>query len=238
MPSTPPPDPIMTVEQFLRIPTSRRETTELSNIRPLSALGLPVDPFAVSHLRLRSRLLVKTGSPAEESSSEHSDSPKSSSEEEMTIPKRRRKNKRPFKKRIYEAAIATGVQPTNSIVQPEDTPLSKPPLSFEPISPPRLQHKRSNILVPDRRYNPFRKSDFIRPVGKSKPRLPITRWQTCLPALPTSGHRETSSFNTKVAADADDGENRGQTPIYPPLLFVPLTQAEEGYKTMFTRLQQ
>lgn len=142
------------------------------------------------------------------------------------------RKKRSFKKRIYEAAIATCVDPIRILAQPIDTPQSKPPLCFEPVdlscirNAPTTERKLrvANLLKP---------SCFSGSGGLNEPRLPMTRWQVS-PPLDRTQARDCILSETSRWDDDEQAK-----PIVPfPLEFVSLSRAEASYQVMFPAVFQ
>ena len=225
----------MTVERFLRrgVDSSYKKNSEipLTSVLALSARSL--DLPSIDHLQLRSRPVVRSGSPAPESSSGSSSPQLSDSSELKSNTRKRRKPKRPFKKRLYEAAIASGVDPVKNLVQPQDTPSSRVPLTFKPLSPPQPRRSRGTIVTPRGQDNPFRHLRLSRP-HDSRPKLPLARFQSFLPDLSQLGCPAATNRNVKQARATTRKDVLGENTVTcSPLLFVPLSQAEDSYAAMF-----
>lgn len=231
------PTPIMTVERFLLrgVETCRQEKSGTLLNTMLAHSARSSDASTINQLKLRSRVVVRNGSPVLKSFSGCSGCSLSSCCKEMNM-RKQHKQKRPFKKRIYEAAIATGVNPINDLVQPKDTPLSKAPLSFQDISPPQPRCSRGTVVVPSRRDNPFRYSHFFRAHNKSKPEFPLTRWQSPLSTISQLYHSRVGHYATNGTTTSGHGGGAGVT--CSPLLFVPLSKAEDGYTAMLMKTRQ
>lgn len=212
------------MEEFLRQGGSNHQ--ERSRAPRLAPSTRFLDESSVDHLKLRSRTVIRNRSPELGSSSVCSDS--------YAIPSKRqernlchgRRQKRGFRERIYQAAIASGVEPINVLVQPKDTPLSKPPLSFQLMSPPRSRCNRGSILTPNRKNNPFQDPRFTRALYPNKPKVPLSRWHTTLPHHSKICNQETGTKETNATQLT-----------FKPLHFIPLLQAEEGYKALFMQAQ-
>lgn len=208
----------MTVDRFLRQGGPNRQKKN-SRAPLLAGLVLPSrnsDRSNVNYLKLRSRTVVRNWSPE---SGSYSDGTSSKHQE--------RKQKRTFKERIHQAAIASGVKPINVLVQPKDTPLSKPPLSFQLVSPPRSRRIRGSIMAPNRKNNPFQDLRFSHTLDPSKPKFPLSRWHT------------TFLHHLKICYQESGTKEAGAAQLTSkPLHFVPLLQAEEGYKALFVQVQQ
>jgi len=212
------------VEEFLRQGGSNHQKRSRAPLLPgLAPSTRFLDESSVNHLKLRSRTVVRNRSP-ELSSSACFDS-------HAILPKHRERNpcygcrqKQGFRERIYQAAIASGVEPINILVQPKNTPLSKPPLSFQLLSPPRSRRNRGSILTPNRKNNPFQDPRFTHAPYPSKPKVPLSRWHTTLPHHSEICNQETGTKETNATQLT-----------FKPLHFVPLLQAEEGYKALFVK---
>jgi len=214
------------VEEFLCQGDSNQKRSRAPLPPGLAPSTRFLNESSVDHLKLRSRTVVRNRSSDLGSSSVCSDS-------YVIPPKRQERNpcyghrqKRGFKERIYQAAIASGVEPINVLVQPKDTPLSKPPLSFQLLSPPRSRRNRGSILTPNRKNNPFQDPRFTHAPYPSKPKVPLSRRHTALRHHSEICNQETGTKETCATQLT-----------FKPLHFVPLLQAEEGYKALFVRAQ-
>jgi hypothetical protein len=170
--------------------------------------------YSADYLRLRSRTLIRTTPP---------DSFSTLSEKDL-----HGRSKRSFKKRIYEAAIATCVDPTRILAQPVDVPQSKPPLRLEPV---KLSCAR-NAPVTERKLrvaNPLKPSCFSGSGGPPDLRLPMTHWQV-YPPLNRAQRRDRVLSETSSPLDGDE---LARSIVPSPLEFVPLSRAETAYRVMF-----
>lgn len=216
------------MEEFLRQGSSNHQKRSRAPLLPgLAPSTRILDESSVNHLKLRSRTVVRNQSPGLGSSSVCSDSHAIPSKHQKRDPCYGRRQKRNFKERIYQAAIASGVEPISILVQPKDTPLSKPPLSFQLSSPPRSRCNRGSILTPNRKNNPFQDPRFAHAPYPSKPKVPLSRRHITLPHHSKVCYQETGTKETDATQLT-----------FKPLHFVPLLQAEEGYKALFVQFQQ
>jgi hypothetical protein len=179
--------------------------------------------FPVDYLRLRSRTVTRTeplGSISQVS--------------QLSTKVSHSRRKRRFKQRIYEAAIATCVDPIRTLAQPVDTPQSRLPLRFEPEDPLCIR----NVPVTERKLrvvNPLKQSCFSGSRAHNEQRLPMTRWQVSPPL--NRARREDCKLSE--ASYRLTGDEQAQSMVPSPLEFVPLSRAETAYRIMFpSSLQQ
>ncbi|EKM78795.1 hypothetical protein AGABI1DRAFT_129076 [Agaricus bisporus var. burnettii JB137-S8] len=207
------PSRMITVDDFLRLQkaTSNQPQKECKNERTVRR----------DFLHLRPRTVIRT-TPLDPTSQS------SQLAEKVSYTRK----KRSFKKRIYEAAIATCVDPIRILAQPIDTPQSKPPLSFEPVdlsctrNAPTTERKLrvANLLKP---------SCFSGSGGLNESRLPMTRWQVSPPL------DRTQARDCILSETSRRDEDEQAKPIVPfPLEFVSLSRAEASYQVMFPAVFQ
>lgn len=226
-----------TVDKFLRIqapenrkaPQSRSRkrkpptgSAQVGNGHRLATISTP------DILQLRSRPIARAKTSSHNSSSNHSGASDGSLNRK---PKghHQRRYKRPFRKRIYEAAVASYVDPIATLAQPKDTPVSKPSLRFEPVTPQKVRRGRVVGLA---RGSTLKSSSFSHPSDSNKVKLPLTRWKPIL----SSSHLQNGSTRAqnKAREELDKyKQGRQETQSCFPLSFIPLSQAEGAYKTMF-----
>lgn len=272
----------LTVEAFLKRPSRHksraRKTYRVKNIKSLKARAIKTteptkigdngqcdDDHKVDALELRSRNVpralpseddpcdIGSSSPEYESSS-ICDTPK------ITRPgslKRKHRNfAKPLKARIYEAALATHVDPEDDFAQDEVDP-SRPPLSF--VSGPaknalRKRKTKSWALVDPRKSKSICTASFASTLQRAPrqvandgfaslshilDRLPTETWKwevgQGIPPPFTSDPRSSIKTVNHKAPHNQATAMESIIPKYPPLMFVPLNRANSDYTALFRR---
>ncbi len=204
-----------------------RKSTQVNTRKnyPLRKYGVCHRPRSPSVIELRSRQVTRT------QALNNTSSPESGEPYEGKSKKgHQRRGKRPFKQRIYEAAIATHADPVITLAQPRGTAASRPPLHFEPLSPPpQTRGERRTTATNMARVNSLRPSSFSRPSDPDRVKFPLTHWKTHFPTNARVGGAQNVPKRNKFIEDGAKGE----AAEFRPLNFVPLSQAEARYKVMF-----
>ncbi|KAF9445474.1 hypothetical protein P691DRAFT_805583 [Macrolepiota fuliginosa MF-IS2] len=164
------------------------------------------------------------------SSPQRSEGSSDQSTDETPKVTRKHRNRRPFGRRIYEAAIASHVDPILTLIQSRNTPASKPPLRFEPISSPSLKRReRGTVAIGVAKRNTLPISCFSHSSNSNSVRFPVTRWQTILEPKDQQVHGGDQKIQKRLPSYGG-----GRQRISSSLDFVPLSQAESAYKAMFS----
>ncbi|KAK0446367.1 hypothetical protein EV421DRAFT_2017995 [Armillaria borealis] len=138
----------------------------------------------------------------------------------------RRGSKKTVGQRLLQAAVATGVEPSDSFMQDiVDAPTTRRPLQFQVVADDgKSSNRRQWSLVDPKKTTPFprgtsfalktKRSDADDPV-RVKPRQPLTQWHTI-----NHGSQTKEPLARK---------SRVKLLQCPPLSFIPLHAAEESY---------
>ncbi|SJL09735.1 uncharacterized protein ARMOST_13116 [Armillaria ostoyae] len=139
----------------------------------------------------------------------------------------RRGSKKSVGQRLLQAAVATGVEPSDSFMQDiVDASATRRPLQFQVVADEgKSSNRRQWSLVDPKKTTPFprgtsfapktKRSDADDPV-RVKPRQPLTQWHTINHGSPTKEPLARTKSRVKLFQ-------------CPPLSFIPLHAAEESY---------
>ncbi len=136
----------------------------------------------------------------------------------------RRGSKKSVGQRLLQAAVATGVEPSDSFMQ--DIVDARRPLQFQVVTDDgKSSNRRQWSLVDPKKTTPFLRGTSFAPKTKRsdadgparvKPRQPLTQWHTINHRSPAKEPLARSTSRVKLLQ-------------YPPLSFIPLHVAEESY---------
>ncbi|KAK0193870.1 hypothetical protein F5146DRAFT_1032904 [Armillaria mellea] len=133
----------------------------------------------------------------------------------------RRGSKKSVGQRLLQAAVTTGVEPSDSFMQ--DIVDARQPLQFQVVvdDGKSTNRRRQWSLVDPKKTMPFPPGASFAPKTKLgpvriKPRQPLTQWHTINHGLPTKEPLARSKSRIELLQ-------------YPPLSFIPLHVAEESY---------
>ncbi|KAG9224883.1 hypothetical protein CCMSSC00406_0001966 [Pleurotus cornucopiae] len=223
----------ITVDAFLRKAMRRPKRNGLRNRVILSSEDHTAAPQTSKSEEARSRRKRQRQRRHEVDSdyqpSSHETSPRLASP-------RRKLPKAPFTKRLVTAAIMSLVHPIDSLVTgtaPDGRQSQRRPLRFEParsVSPPPPNSTWS--LTDPRKTDPFRDSSFATggPMHDSSlaaPRKPLSAWQTPWNQIPSRPDDAKHKLQRRSSTIPQGSEVRRM--VCPPLVFVPLAEAEAMY---------